>query len=373
MSRERHKESKEKRGEKTGVTEEESVNVRDKEVRLAPETLRQLATHQRPAYGPDFLRTFAKGRSDGTLFDVITGRDAHRFCRRFVREQAGKDGNAKGSEGKGKEREREREKEKEREKSEKTLPPVVFALSRSTAGDAGRKVVDYYMTWRGKTKTTRLKGLARRAGFLDAEFRRVRETLDGEWKRASRVLRPSSHYEPDTEANGKGVPQLVRAPTDPQALPRLAPSSPARARTRRRKRSSRRMMTRMAPSSLHAPYSARTERASTASRAFRCSAWCVGYPSGTGVRFFSIFFFLLVSFCGMCRALFAKCSEWVEPVLCGVVQEFEQEARARVPEQSPECVSWCRGTRDGQRNTEADIDSPGVVTRISARVNVGGR
>jgi hypothetical protein len=31
------------------------------------------------------------------------------------------------------------------------LPPVVFALPRSAAGDAGRRVVDFYMSWRGKT------------------------------------------------------------------------------------------------------------------------------------------------------------------------------------------------------------------------------
>jgi hypothetical protein len=37
-------------------------------------------------------------------------------------------------------------------------------------------------------KTTRLKGLARRAGFLDGEFRRVREALDGEFRRASRAF-----------------------------------------------------------------------------------------------------------------------------------------------------------------------------------------
>ncbi|KAJ7111647.1 hypothetical protein C8R43DRAFT_1041179, partial [Mycena crocata] len=71
----------------------------------------------------------------------------------------------------------------------RTLPPVVFAFPRSAAGDAGRRVVDFYMSWRGKTKTTRLKGARRRTGFLDTEFQRVRETLDGEWKRASRALK----------------------------------------------------------------------------------------------------------------------------------------------------------------------------------------
>jgi hypothetical protein len=32
--------------------------------------------------------------------------------------------------------------------SEETSPPVVFAV---TVTDAGRKLVDYYLTWRGET------------------------------------------------------------------------------------------------------------------------------------------------------------------------------------------------------------------------------
>ncbi|KAJ7726498.1 hypothetical protein B0H16DRAFT_265210 [Mycena metata] len=70
----------------------------------------------------------------------------------------------------------------------KRLHPVVFALPRS-ATNTGKKVVDFYMTWRGKTKTHPLKGPSRRANFLDNEFRRVRETLDGEWRRAGRAIK----------------------------------------------------------------------------------------------------------------------------------------------------------------------------------------
>jgi hypothetical protein len=33
----------------------------------------------------------------------------------------------------------------------RALPPVVFAFPRAAAGDAGRRVVDFYMSWRGKT------------------------------------------------------------------------------------------------------------------------------------------------------------------------------------------------------------------------------
>lgn len=99
--------------------------------------------------------------------------------------------------------------------------PVVFAV---TAWDAGRKVVDYYMTWRGKTvcpsvlscvvgnlmsvpisesqRYQRLSSFlvlihgcpmfivltARRHSFLESEFRKVARSLDKEFKRASSVI-----------------------------------------------------------------------------------------------------------------------------------------------------------------------------------------
>ncbi|KAJ7017212.1 hypothetical protein C8F04DRAFT_1406124 [Mycena alexandri] len=163
-----------------------------------------------PAYPPDFLRQYSPAGSIGgnDKFDVITGAEAVRFTKQFIRDQAAEGTtlppalaaalpsttppsaplpliakspsatshksltahNALESRG------------------SKRLHPVVFALPRSAtnaAGGAGRKVVDFYMSWRGKTKTHPLKGPSRRANFLDTEFRRVRETLDGEWKRAA--------------------------------------------------------------------------------------------------------------------------------------------------------------------------------------------
>ncbi|KAJ7036457.1 hypothetical protein C8F04DRAFT_478802 [Mycena alexandri] len=167
-----------------------------------------------PAYPPDFLRQYSPAGSIGgnDKFDVITGAEAVRFTKQFIRDQAAEGTtlppalaaalpsttppsaplpliakspsatshksltahNALESRG------------------SKRLHPVVFALPRSAtnaAGGAGRKVVDFYMSWRGKTKTHPLKGPSRRANFLDTEFRRVRETLDGEWKRASRAIK----------------------------------------------------------------------------------------------------------------------------------------------------------------------------------------
>ncbi|KAJ6595016.1 hypothetical protein DFH09DRAFT_1357787 [Mycena vulgaris] len=251
-SEKRGKESKEKEREKDKDREREKE--RDKDSKGTTSRSKGKGKEvSATAYGPEFLRAFARPASilsgtsgrgkrkegDGTApFEVITGVEAHRFARRFVREQevekaterdththrqddnTNANATAKSESGEGGRdtdtRAAERDQQTKLKANARTLPPVVFALPRSAAGDAGRKVVDFYMSWRGKTKTTRLKGLARRAGFLDAEFRRVRETLDGEWRRASRALKCSTHEE-------ESPPQLVRAPTDPQPQPRLPP------------------------------------------------------------------------------------------------------------------------------------------------------
>ncbi|KAK0209286.1 hypothetical protein DFS33DRAFT_1272321 [Desarmillaria ectypa] len=68
------------------------------------------------------------------------------------------------------------------------LNPVVFAFSTYTAG--GRKVVDYYKTWKGIPKAHRKKG-QRKTDFLDDEFKRVVKNLDKEYKRLS-TISPSS-------------------------------------------------------------------------------------------------------------------------------------------------------------------------------------
>ncbi|KAK1224433.1 hypothetical protein PQX77_012655 [Marasmius sp. AFHP31] len=52
----------------------------------------------------------------------------------------------------------------------------------------GRKVVDYYMTWKGKTGTRRLKGPSRKNDFLEPEFRKIAHGLDEHHKkRLSRI------------------------------------------------------------------------------------------------------------------------------------------------------------------------------------------
>ncbi|KAG7451751.1 uncharacterized protein BT62DRAFT_990210 [Guyanagaster necrorhizus] len=69
------------------------------------------------------------------------------------------------------------------------LNPVVFAFSTYTAG--GRKVVDYYKTWKGIPKAHRQKG-QRKTDFLDSEFKRVVKNLDKEYKRLSTAGSPSA-------------------------------------------------------------------------------------------------------------------------------------------------------------------------------------
>ncbi|KAJ3794231.1 hypothetical protein GGU11DRAFT_331505 [Lentinula aff. detonsa] len=63
--------------------------------------------------------------------------------------------------------------------------PIVLAYPGIRAG---RKVVDYYMTWKGKTpKAHRLKGTGRRNDILDGEFKSVAKTLDEYGKKAKRL------------------------------------------------------------------------------------------------------------------------------------------------------------------------------------------
>ncbi|KAF8136832.1 hypothetical protein K438DRAFT_750428 [Mycena galopus ATCC 62051] len=125
------------------------------------------------AYTPEFLHALANGNSPTkSEFDVLTGVDAVRFTKKFVRNQRASgtaipdelsavaasaphatphapmhtpsatshvsltnDTDPKAID----------------KKLKRSLQPVVFAFPRSAAGGAGRRVVDFYMSWRGKT------------------------------------------------------------------------------------------------------------------------------------------------------------------------------------------------------------------------------
>ncbi|PFH46396.1 hypothetical protein AMATHDRAFT_69969 [Amanita thiersii Skay4041] len=99
--------------------------------------------------------------------------------------------------------------------------PVVFAI-RIT--DAGRKVVDYYMTWRGKIPRIQ-DHKDRRLSFLDDEFRRVARSLDKYYKQAStagsagssRSQRSSLIVEPSSKAPSS--PKTRKSPPSPISVP----------------------------------------------------------------------------------------------------------------------------------------------------------
>ncbi|KAJ4471733.1 hypothetical protein C8J55DRAFT_151924 [Lentinula edodes] len=63
--------------------------------------------------------------------------------------------------------------------------PIVLAYPGIRAG---RKVVDYYMTWKGKTpKAHRLKGTGRRTDILDGEFKSLAKSFDEYGKKVKRL------------------------------------------------------------------------------------------------------------------------------------------------------------------------------------------
>ncbi|KAF8167590.1 hypothetical protein B0H34DRAFT_682448 [Crassisporium funariophilum] len=66
--------------------------------------------------------------------------------------------------------------------NEATPSPIVFAV---TVWEAGVKCVDYYMTWRGKTKALQWKDFKDRIRSFDDQFRQLAKTLDEEFRRIS--------------------------------------------------------------------------------------------------------------------------------------------------------------------------------------------
>ncbi|RDB19311.1 hypothetical protein Hypma_013446 [Hypsizygus marmoreus] len=159
---------------------------------------------RRSRCAPEFLEEVAKGVSSevfedlGRKFKIITGSDAVAFYKKFLGGKsvadiiAAKEGAALGKES----------------------PSVVFAVS---VLHAGRKLVDYYMTWRGKTRVKDVE--ERRTSFLDHEFRRVARSIDKEYKRIS-------IYGPSASGSLSGsAKSFIRgqAPDPPEAAP--APKS----------------------------------------------------------------------------------------------------------------------------------------------------
>ncbi|KAK7464287.1 hypothetical protein VKT23_006454 [Stygiomarasmius scandens] len=180
---------------------------KDKKHDLSQDELLELARRGMPRskFGPEFLKNLGKEAAELQglpKFRVVTGSEAAKLYKEAI-----------GGHG---EDHRERDSLR-RESHDRDHPhrsgsgstsrhgisynhnhnPVVFAFP---GREAGSKVVDYYMTWKGKTRTHRLKGRRRRGDMLDEEFKKFIEGADKEYlrdqeeqeKRQSKLLSPDS-------------------------------------------------------------------------------------------------------------------------------------------------------------------------------------
>ncbi|KIK71501.1 hypothetical protein GYMLUDRAFT_338606 [Collybiopsis luxurians FD-317 M1] len=122
-------------------------------------------------------------REDLPKFKVITGSEATRVYEKTLREDDRASSLSHDS-------------SKRRVARHFETRPIVFAYPGIRAG---RKVVDYYMTWKGKTpKAHRLKGAGRRTDILDGEFKNLSKTLDEYGKKVNKRLSALVSPDPST-------------------------------------------------------------------------------------------------------------------------------------------------------------------------------
>ncbi|KAM6498843.1 hypothetical protein JOM56_006791 [Amanita muscaria] len=153
-------------------TDDLAVSARPKSKSSTPSkhrTAPQKLVVRRARCPPEFLEEIARSgaphglqtRAEST-FKVVNGLEAEALFDHFVGRQASAD----------------LEKSITVKGDPHSSGPLVFAI---TLLDTGRRVVDYYMTWRGKLPRVRDHG-ERQLSFLDSEFRRVARSLDNHYK-----------------------------------------------------------------------------------------------------------------------------------------------------------------------------------------------
>lgn len=164
---------------------------------------------RRSRCGADFLEELVQGgpgtvdalcREIGKRFRVVSGMEAIKIYKTFV--------------------DNETQIDEEKEKAE--VQHLVFAVS---VRDAGRKLMDYYLTWKGKTKANTVK--ERRHDFLDSEFRKVARSIDKEFRRASIYGSSvaSSVGNPDSKTSLKEAESEAPSPTSEEVKPASRPAS----------------------------------------------------------------------------------------------------------------------------------------------------
>ncbi|KAF9446272.1 hypothetical protein P691DRAFT_214313 [Macrolepiota fuliginosa MF-IS2] len=173
----------------------------------AMDTLRVIAGSgvRRSKCCPAFLEELAKGprleELDGDIAErvkIITGKEGIAFFRKFIGEELFGD-------------------QEEKKLMESSSDAVVFAVC---VIEAGRKVMDYYMTWRGKTRTRDNKGFQRRTDVLDDEFRRVARTIDKEYRR----VRHAAHDNDDSRSHKSDKSRRRPSSPSPHGRPSLPPN-----------------------------------------------------------------------------------------------------------------------------------------------------
>ncbi|KAG7100014.1 hypothetical protein E1B28_001801 [Marasmius oreades] len=179
--------------------------------------------------GPEFLEELAKNgaaegyEEDGQKFRVVAGSEARSIYNEVLREDAERTIH-----------DFKPEITPSAHSRDHRHGPVVFAFpvhTPATLRAGGRKVVDYYMTWKGKTGTHHLKGERRKKDFLEPEFMKIAQGLDEYVKNRLSTLSTSP-----LEENGKGkdesnqptMPTSHSAPPAPQSIDDSGPLIPPR-------------------------------------------------------------------------------------------------------------------------------------------------
>ncbi|GLB43636.1 hypothetical protein LshimejAT787_1401480 [Lyophyllum shimeji] len=173
--------------------------------RCAPEFLQEMANRSSAEIYEEF----------GKKFTIITGSEAVTVYKKFLG---------------GKSTEEIVATKENAETGKEGSPFIVFAV---TVTDAGRRLVDYYTTWRGKTSAKDLT--ERRLKFLDSQFRKAARVLDNEFKRVflygaaagvpGSTKSSKSKKEPEEPPTTKPRPPNISAP--PPELKVDAPKSPS--------------------------------------------------------------------------------------------------------------------------------------------------
>ncbi|KAF8640563.1 hypothetical protein AX17_000225 [Amanita inopinata Kibby_2008] len=182
----------------TGPGDDPSAKKTTRRAKCAPEFLEEIAK----AGVPEGFETRAESQ-----FKIVHGIEAEMLFDKFIREQEADHAPNGGS---------EKERSPAGDGHQYLSNPVVFAI---TFLDAGRKVVDYYMTWRGKMPRIRDRQ-ERRLSFLDSEFRRIARSLDKRYRYASSVVSVAGSDSPaieptpipDTTSQRKSPPSEVFVP-----------------------------------------------------------------------------------------------------------------------------------------------------------------